>query len=427
MTLGFLSPPILPQAGQFPGRDAAIPGGDDFHRILDGALDADALGWAPDPTADPIEDPRWPPVAVPLLPSPPSPQPPQALAQLEPTSRRSEVWPRAQAPSAPPLGGQAITTSAPAGPEGPRGPRPVPLAGWASTQIRQTPPQIAAPVHQGAPPAPQGASRPIAAPDRTAPIPEAIGGQVRGDQSPLPPVPRSVAASVGPADPEAPATAPPRPPSAADPEAPPPGDAPRPAASPADPMRAADRSPRPAPSGDPMAASAESTRPASAPMEAAPSAEPTTSAPSVDLPSGPAAPPVATARNGSGPGTVVAPAPPPSEAPPAPDLPARPPSATDPVRVEVDADLAVELTPQRDGIKVVLDGTSQALDPLRGIDADLDSTLRDAGSSLASFAERHRRRRAEGAVRTADLDPADPDEADAGSVAALGSLINAVA
>ena len=60
------------------------------------------------------------------------------------------------------------------------------------------------------------------------------------------------------------------------------------------------------------------------------------------------------------------------------------------VRVELDADLAIEVRQVRQGVEVKLDGTPQALQPMQGIDQEIDAALRDAGSHLERFHQQRR-------------------------------------
>lgn len=79
----------------------------------------------------------------------------------------------------------------------------------------------------------------------------------------------------------------------------------------------------------------------------------------------------------------------PAEPRPEPTLPAR----IDPngmLRVELDAELAVEVRPVAKGVEVTLDGTPQALQPMDGIEQELDAALDDAGSNLAQFRQQQR-------------------------------------
>ena len=60
------------------------------------------------------------------------------------------------------------------------------------------------------------------------------------------------------------------------------------------------------------------------------------------------------------------------------------------VRVELDADLALEVRQVRNGMEVTVDGTPTALQPLEGVEQEIGSALKDAGSHLERFAQQHR-------------------------------------
>ncbi len=59
-------------------------------------------------------------------------------------------------------------------------------------------------------------------------------------------------------------------------------------------------------------------------------------------------------------------------------------------RVEVDAELAIEVRAAHKGLDVTLDGTPLALSPMEGVQSEIDAALQDAGSQLRRYAQRHR-------------------------------------
>ena len=60
------------------------------------------------------------------------------------------------------------------------------------------------------------------------------------------------------------------------------------------------------------------------------------------------------------------------------------------VRVEVDQDMAVEVTMTDDGVDVVLDGNRSTLNTMKGAESEMERALRDSGHELSSFSERDR-------------------------------------
>ncbi|MBX2800632.1 MAG: hypothetical protein KTR31_23330 [Myxococcales bacterium] len=92
--------------------------------------------------------------------------------------------------------------------------------------------------------------------------------------------------------------------------------------------------------------------------------------------------------------------------------PAAPKGAQDLVRVQVDADLAVEMRTVRQGHQVTFDGTAEALEPLRGAAADLDDALRRGGSELAGFEQRRRRQDRPDSSERRTVEQARPEPVD---------------
>jgi hypothetical protein len=106
------------------------------------------------------------------------------------------------------------------------------------------------------------------------------------------------------------------------------------------------------------------------------------------------------------------------------------------VRVEVDADLAVEVAVQETGVEVTLEGTREALRPLREGEGELKAALSDSGSDLLSYEQRerqHARKSAQDLRNEAELkgrrgDRGSRDEpASPRRPVGQGSLINVVA
>jgi hypothetical protein len=55
------------------------------------------------------------------------------------------------------------------------------------------------------------------------------------------------------------------------------------------------------------------------------------------------------------------------------------------VRVEIDSQLAVEVSQSEDGVEVLLEGAAKAVEQLRGVGTELRNALEASGFSLASF------------------------------------------
>lgn len=98
------------------------------------------------------------------------------------------------------------------------------------------------------------------------------------------------------------------------------------------------------------------------------------------------------------------------------------------LRIEVDADLALEVQLDGEGAEIVLEGTAKALEPLEELDRELRSSLRDNGSDLREFSQRERKERDEhrGAYNAWSNREVGQDSQDE-TVGNRGSVINAVA
>jgi hypothetical protein len=98
------------------------------------------------------------------------------------------------------------------------------------------------------------------------------------------------------------------------------------------------------------------------------------------------------------------------------------------IRVEVDSELAIEVAVGPEGVEVLVDGTTKALESLEDLDTELDRALREGGGDLHSFQQRERRPNdaKRGAWQT--WAPGAQQELDKDSPAVnRGRIINAVA
>ena len=99
------------------------------------------------------------------------------------------------------------------------------------------------------------------------------------------------------------------------------------------------------------------------------------------------------------------------------------------LRIEIDADLAMEVQLGEEGVEVLIEGTPKALEPLEDLDNDLRETFRDSGTDLYEFTKREREENPEqkrAYNNTWNGHEAGQDSNDQTS-AKRGSVINAVA
>lgn len=90
--------------------------------------------------------------------------------------------------------------------------------------------------------------------------------------------------------------------------------------------------------------------------------------------------------------------------PPASDEPLPPPTLSTHTRVHLDAELSVDVSATGNKVDVALHGSPSALDPLRSLGPDIDSTLASSGFSLGRFLAHD-----EGASEDPDAQPEETD------------------